>query len=78
MNKFEVISESNTKIKRLNLTGRRVIFKIKYAPKNPNLFERVKDAINSVVEYITDNVEPENKIGFKFSLRILKKEFLGG
>lgn len=67
MERFSVVSSSEVTVKKFNLKGTRVTFKI----NQQNLFEdpseHFKKAIKDIVENLVSDVEPRDKIGFTFS-----------
>lgn len=66
MEKFIITKDSVKKVKRFNLQGRTLEFKIKPIPEHKDTVEWVKSAINQVIERGTENLRAGDQVGFSF------------
>ena len=66
MEKFTIVKEVVKKIRKYNLTGRTVKFKLKPVPLATEPVGWVKEAINQVITKATEGLEPSDHVGFSF------------
>jgi hypothetical protein len=66
MEKFIVVKDASKMVSRFNLKVRSIQFKIKPIPDNEkdNAIEWIKDALSQVISKVTDDLQPEDKVGF--------------
>lgn len=74
MNRFEIISECNTKVRKFNLIGRKICFKIKSLPNNENPLSWVKESVSDVIKYLKSNIDEEAFVGLTFSSNQFKEK----
>ncbi|KAJ8933576.1 hypothetical protein NQ318_015962 [Aromia moschata] len=66
MEKFLVIKDTTRVIRRFNLRGRTLEFKLKPVPQGVEPLGWVKGALEQVIDRVVGGVEPNDKIGFTF------------
>lgn len=66
MEKYVIVKNTLKKIKKFNLTGRTLEFKLRSVPTNVEPVTWIKNAINEVVEKAVEDLEPTDKVGFTF------------
>ena len=74
MEKFIIIKDTIKNVRRFNLTGRSLDFKLKPVPPGEEPVSWVRDAIEQVVSRAVDNLLPTDQIGFS----ICSKDFRRG
>ena len=74
MEKFIIIKDTIKKVKKYNLIGRNLEFKLKSVPEGVEPVGWVRDAINQVVQKATNGLQPSDHVGFSFC----SKEFNRG
>ncbi|KAJ8962391.1 hypothetical protein NQ318_018375, partial [Aromia moschata] len=62
MEKFFIVKEALKKVKRFNLTGRTLEFKINPIPTGKEPVSWIKEAINEVIQRGTDGLAPEDQV----------------
>lgn len=73
MEKFLVIKDLQRTVKRFNIKGKSVQFKIKPIPKDENPIVWIKDAVTQVINKVTEDVHADDKIGFSFCSKDFNK-----
>ncbi|KAJ8962384.1 hypothetical protein NQ318_018368 [Aromia moschata] len=73
MEKFFIVKEALKKVKRFNLTGRTLEFKINPIPTGKEPVSWIKEAINEVIQRGTDGLAPEDQVGFSFCSKEFKR-----
>lgn len=73
MEKFIVQKDFVKKVKRFNLTGRTLEFKIKPVPKDVEPVGWVRDAVNQLIEKGTEGLEAGDQVGFNFCSKDFKR-----
>lgn len=73
MEKFLILKDSVKTIKRFNLQGRRIEFKLKSLPDNVEPVRWIKNALTDVILYATSNLSPQDQVGFNFCSKNLER-----
>ncbi|KAJ8932303.1 hypothetical protein NQ318_013122 [Aromia moschata] len=73
MEKFFIVKEALKKVKRFNLTGRTLEFKINPIPTGKEPVSWIKEAINEVIQRGTEGLAPEDQVGFSFCSKEFKR-----
>ncbi|KAJ8954630.1 hypothetical protein NQ317_002425, partial [Molorchus minor] len=66
MEKFVIVKDTVKKVKRFNLAGRTLEFKIKPLPENEEPVGWIRDAINQVITKGTQGLKPGDRVAFSF------------
>ena len=66
MEKFIVTKDFLKKVRRFNLTGRTLEFKLKSVPEKVEPVGWVREAINQVIQKVTEGLQPSDRVGFSF------------
>jgi len=74
MEKFIIIKDTIKKVRKYNLTGRNMEFKLKPVPKGAEPVSWIREGVNQVISKATDNLDPTDYVGFTFC----SKEFSRG
>ena len=70
--KYDVHTEKNSLIKKFNLMGKIIEFKIKPVPQNEDSMSWFKDGVNELIEDSVKNLKPNDQVGITFC----SKDFL--
>lgn len=73
MNRFEIIKQQVTHVKRFNLYGNKIQFKIKRNNASEEPLESFKEGLKDVVKYVSDSVQENDLIGFTFCGEMFKE-----
>ena len=73
MEKFKIEKNITKKIKRFNLIGRTIEFKIKQIPIDVEPVGWVKDGVRDIIHYATRHLEPTDQVGFSFCSKRFEK-----
>ena len=73
MEKFLILKDNVKTIKRFNLQGRKLEFKLKSIPDNAEPIQWVKNALTDVILYVTRNLKPNDQVGFSFCSKHLER-----
>ncbi|KAK5643501.1 hypothetical protein RI129_007346 [Pyrocoelia pectoralis] len=72
MEKFLIVKDTTSKVRRFNLSGRSLDFKIKTVPEGAEPIQWVKDAIVQLVNKGTEGLAPHDMVGFSFCSKDFK------
>lgn len=64
--RYNIIKDHMTNIKRFNVRGRKMEFQVKQVPENVEPIAWIKEAINEVITYGTKHILPTDKVGITF------------
>ncbi|XP_031342339.1 uncharacterized protein LOC116170237 [Photinus pyralis] len=73
MEKFLIVKDVTHKVRRFNLSGRTLEFKIKPVPKDTEPVHWVRNAISQLVNRSVEDLEPQDMVGFSFCSKDFKK-----
>ncbi|KAJ8965523.1 hypothetical protein NQ317_019537, partial [Molorchus minor] len=73
MEKFIIAKDFVKKVKRFNLTGRTIEFKIKPVPSNEEPVSWIKEAVNQVIQKGTQDLSPDDQVAFSFCSKDFKR-----
>lgn len=73
MQNIDIVKNCEKNVRRFNLRGRTIEFKIKPVPSDENAISWVKDAIKQAVCSVTEDVQPNDKIGFSLCAKNFEK-----
>lgn len=73
MNKFIVVKDTLKKVKRFNVVGRTVEFKIKPVPSDENPEKWIKDAVGQALSHATQQLDPQDYVGVNLCSKDFKK-----
>ncbi|XP_055918297.1 uncharacterized protein LOC129950379 [Eupeodes corollae] len=65
--RFEIIDEMVTRIKRFGLNGRKIQFKIKPVPENKEPTSWIREGLNGMFKHALKDLDPLDKVGITFS-----------
>lgn len=73
MEKFIIVKDVLKKVRRFNLIGRELEFKIKPLPVNEEPVSWIRKAINQVIQRGTEDLQPRDQVSFSFCCKDLKR-----
>ncbi|XP_031348773.1 uncharacterized protein LOC116174886 [Photinus pyralis] len=72
MEKFLILKDNTRKVRRFNLSGRTLEFKLKPIPKDANPIHWTKEAITQIVHKGVEGLSPHDMVGFSFCSKDFK------
>lgn len=66
MHKFVIIKDFNSKVKRFNLTARKLEFKLQPVPQSVEPLEWIKSGIEEIFRFATEELQPKDRVGITF------------
>lgn len=66
MSKFVIEKDYNIYIKRFNVRGRKVEFKIAPIPKNAEPSSWIKTSVEDVIQHVLKGLQPNDQVGITF------------
>lgn len=66
MSKFQITKDYTTRVKRFNISGRRIEFKINSPPENKEPISWIKSSIEDIVKYAMQEINPSDQVGITF------------
>uniref|UniRef100_A0A1Y1L1R3 DNA-directed DNA polymerase n=1 Tax=Photinus pyralis TaxID=7054 RepID=A0A1Y1L1R3_PHOPY len=73
MEKFRILKDNTRKVRRFNLSGRTLEFKLKPIPKDANPIHWTKEAITQIVHKGVEGLSPQDMVGFSFCSKDFNK-----
>ncbi|KAJ8960358.1 hypothetical protein NQ317_010175 [Molorchus minor] len=73
MEKVTMVNDIVKKVKRFNLAGRTLEFKIEPVPRDIESVGWIRDAVNQVIAEETDGLQPGDQVAFSFCSRDFKR-----